>query len=391
MSPDSYGSAQGKKTSTRKTTSILKGLAILVVLVAHYSSHYAYAFYERRFTEYGSEAVSIFFVLSGFGLYYSLRKRFSSGDPTGRLLLKFAYSRAVRIYPLYWLALMTISLFYMPSVIYYNELYHDGLSSVLIWLGVPFIRNNELWFITAILQCYWVAPLFYVAMRKLGTARFALAVAGITGLSLIFTGIIYLNRESALGLPEIDIPMVYYYRGFLLGNLILFAMGMLIAPLAEKGVRQLRGWSVMGAATVALLFLAWSIRVPDKIFIHSELWLIPLFYVAVTLFCLTAIENSFTVPAGSLFAKLGDNSYTVYLFHYQFMALLGTLGLLASGRLSSPFVALASLPMLLVICIGTQKLVDWPRIWLEKKAGERWHRGETVLAEAEIPAPEAEG
>lgn len=329
-------------------------------------------------------------MLSGFGLYYSLRKRFSRGDPTGKVLIKFAYTRAVRIYPLYWLSLLTIPLFYMPAVEIYNELYHSGLYSVLIWMGVPFVRNNELWFITAILQCYWVAPLFYMVMRRLGIARFALAVAGLTGFLFFLTSLLYLNVEVRAGLPDLVIPLTYYYRGFLLGNLVLFAMGMLIAPLAEKGVRQLKGWPVMGATTAALLFLTWSIRVPDKIFSHSELWLIPLFYMAVTLFCLAAIENSFTIPGGAFVARLGENSYTIYLFHYQFMALLGGLGLIAVGRASSPFVAVASIPLLLAICIGLQKLVDWPRKWLEKKVSERRGGGEPALVEAELPVPEAE-
>lgn len=362
------------------------------MLVAHYSSYYGYSSYTRSFPEYGSEAVSIFFVLSGYGLYYSLRKRFSADESTFRLLLKFAYSRAVRIYPLYWLSLIAIPIFCTPSAEVYSELYQSGVHSMLIWLGVPFFRNPEswLWFISAILQCYWVAPLFYMIMRRLGTARFVLAIAGLTGLSLIITATLYMNLETRFGLPDMIVPLTYSYRGFLFGNLILFAMGMLIAPLAEKGVSQLRGWPVMGASTLAMLFLTWSIRVPDTIFQYSELWFIPLFYVAVTLFCLTAIENRLTIPAGSFIARLGDNSYTVYLFHYQFMAILGGLGLIAVGRISSPFIAVASIPLLLVICMGLQKLADRPRIWLENKVSERRGGGMAALVETELTVPEAE-
>ena len=103
-----------KYLESRNVTTALKGIAILVVVSAHFASNFEEDFYIRWLTEYAIAVIAIFFVLSGYGIFQSLERRFAAGGSTARILLRFAFDRAVRIYPLYWLALLSMPLFLDP-------------------------------------------------------------------------------------------------------------------------------------------------------------------------------------------------------------------------------------------------------------------------------------
>jgi len=365
-------------------TNALKGLAIITVLVAHYASRYDYDFYSRWMTDYATEAIAIFFVLSGFGIFYSLERRFSSGESTGRILLGFAYARFVRIYPLYWLSMATIPLFYMPLPEYYDQMYHSGLYSVLIWLGFPLIRNNELWFITAILQCYWLAPLLYYGLKRLGLARFAILTAVLLAGATFISAIFYFQEYSLLHLPYIEAPLVLFYKNFLLGNVFLFALGMMMAPLAAAGARFFRGYLPLALTTVAFVALLYLTRGASPAWQNSGFFLTPFFYISIMLFCLAVVINEPPVPLGFLIRSFGRHSYTVYLFNYQLLALIGTLGLVSEVRpmnvsAASNVLALFLLPLALVICIGIEKAAYWPVRRIERFVSARRPSGRAAL------------
>jgi len=80
--------------SSREITNYLKGLAILVVYLSHFANNYVVGFS----TQYGNGFVSIFFILSGFGIYASLKKQ--SNFQYGNFVLNFFRKRIIRIYPL---------------------------------------------------------------------------------------------------------------------------------------------------------------------------------------------------------------------------------------------------------------------------------------------------
>jgi peptidoglycan/LPS O-acetylase OafA/YrhL len=370
-----------RETDSRNITNAIKGLAILTVLVAHYCSRFAYDFYSKWFTDYAASAIAIFFVLSGYGLFFSLVKRFDCKESTGRVLIKFAYSRFVRIYPLYWIAMISIPFFYMPAEEYNNQMYHSGFYSFLIWIGFPLIRNNELWFITAILQCYWVAPLFYFALRKLGLLKYAILLGGLLIMSVLVSGFFYFSKYSWLHLPFFEAPLVLVYKNFFLGNILLFGMGMMMGPLALEKAKFFRGYISMAISTLAFLALLYLTRGASLSYKHSEFFLIPFFYISMVIVCLCAVVNNPPVPFGPFIRSLGKHSYTIYLFQYQWLALLGTAGLVvAATPTNAPYdpampinassfsivVAILSLPVLLAVCIIVEKGVAWPQRKIER-------------------------
>lgn len=81
---------------------VLRGLAAAGVVLSHYSSHCARYFAAGPFgvhlpTVYGFYAVELFFMISGFVIYFTLERSATWKD--------FAFSRLTRLYPAYWTAL----------------------------------------------------------------------------------------------------------------------------------------------------------------------------------------------------------------------------------------------------------------------------------------------
>lgn len=85
-----------------KELDILRGLAAGCVVLSHYSSYCvrelgAGPFGVHLDTVYGFYAVELFFMISGFVIYFTLERTASWKD--------FAFSRVSRLYPAYWTAL----------------------------------------------------------------------------------------------------------------------------------------------------------------------------------------------------------------------------------------------------------------------------------------------
>ncbi|MHB9053732.1 MAG: hypothetical protein ACYC5F_07090 [Thermoleophilia bacterium] len=202
-------------------------------------------------------------------------------------------------------------------------------------------------------------------MRKLGTKRSLVVVATGLGATFMVSAFFYLQEYSLLHLPYIEPSTVVFYRNFFLGNIVLFSVGMVMAPLTRRPMPLLANKAVPALLAGATLFLLYSIRKPDLLFQHSELYLVPLFYVSLTLFCLAAIVSRLSLPPAQMWNFLGIHSYTVYLFHYQLIWLLWNLGL---DELSLPWavtIVLASMPPFLLLCVGIEKGVAYPQKRLE--------------------------
>src|SRR5512137_1839194 len=86
------------ESGSREITSYLRGLAIVSVVI----NHYAYVFLSDEFLGYANGIVSIFLVLAGYGAFYSWQKY---GKVSGPAVLSYYASRAMRIFPLYWISL----------------------------------------------------------------------------------------------------------------------------------------------------------------------------------------------------------------------------------------------------------------------------------------------
>ena len=193
---------------------------------------------------------------------------------------------------------------------------------------------------------------------------------------LFVTLVFYLQKFELLHIPPMGEPIAFFYKGYLFGNLLLFGLGMMVAPIALAYGRRLKNPLVMGLSAAFFLVMVYFIRFPSQVFTYSEIYLVPAFFVSVFFVCLGAVINQPRLPLETFFGLLGKHSYTIYLFHYQFLLGLSYIGLFNPtdhGR--SIVVVLLLSPLFLLLCIGIDRAACRLRAWLETRVGYRLQPG----------------
>lgn len=133
----------------------LRGIAVILVLLSHYTWAYDYHFKilnEHIFHfPYGGFGVQIFFMISGFVIFMTIEKVDS--------VKHFAINRFTRLYPTYWISIMitltVITIFPVPTLGHYNWV--DVLKNFTMFQG--FLKAPH------VDQVYWslqVELLFYI-------------------------------------------------------------------------------------------------------------------------------------------------------------------------------------------------------------------------------------
>ena len=315
-------------------TSVLKGFAILAVLINHYVTLYI----APRQTEYANGIIAIFFVLSGYGIFYSLSKYQSFHLGT---LKDFFVKRFIKIYPLYWLSLL----------IYFN-LRPDIFPQhpIRVALALPFFQAPQLyWFITSLMQCYLLAPCLYLVLKKIGLKKY-----------LILLVVLIFASYFLFPLTTLSLSRKYFvYRYIFLGHIFLFALGLAIPSLLKlkqqytKYSKFLLNNIISAIALIAFLTLVYYTRFPatGKI-------LAPFFVIFASVFCFILIYNNTKLPniLNQSLTFLGINSYSLYLFHLIYYKLLERSDLFTHSIPSRVTLTIIVLPGFLLACILLEKL-----------------------------------
>jgi peptidoglycan/LPS O-acetylase OafA/YrhL len=169
----------------------IRGLAAAVVVAHHLSREFMpHRWYRLPFV-LGPEAVMIFFVLSGFVIYYS-----SHVNPLDLQLRNYAIKRVRRIYPIF---LFAIALGYLCEVIclrgFFLPSWKTLLGNLLMCQGMsidPFY-NGPLW---SLAFEWWFYVLFFILIKlEENPHRRQYWAAGISFIGLL-TALIVLNQAS---------------------------------------------------------------------------------------------------------------------------------------------------------------------------------------------------
>ncbi|MDD1621990.1 MAG: acyltransferase [Methylococcaceae bacterium] len=135
---------------------VLRGIAALGVIIFHYSGHCTRYFsgFPFHFT-YGKYGVQLFFVISGFVIYYSLEK--------SRNWLDFAFSRFSRLYPIYWFVLSLTTVIHIS--IFDGQMWWGGyltnMTMIQKYLGFKDI-DEVFWTLAVELSFYVVMCILFV-------------------------------------------------------------------------------------------------------------------------------------------------------------------------------------------------------------------------------------
>lgn len=321
-------------SSTIRTTNYMRGAVILFVVISHYTTYYLPDIYQRYLIDYASMTLGIFFILSGYGLFFSLERRVGKGQPLGALLREFYFDRLFRILIPYWLALFLLSL--LPGYEMLRTLNPDAIRAYLLFPA-------WFWFAGSILQCYLVAPLLYFYLKKKGPVVFIVSLAGAFGVLYLFS---YWMQVQGFISSRIVESFALAYHFLLLGNVVLFAIGMVLPWLIKKYGMYIN--------KVPLILLGLATFVASMYYGRSGMVLFPFFLAGATLLCASMIARRPWLPLDRTFNYLGRNSYSIYLFHYHYFVIMAAVGVVVVGSLSSAAYTVALSPVFFAFCGGME-------------------------------------
>jgi peptidoglycan/LPS O-acetylase OafA/YrhL len=297
---------QEARASSRQVTEYLRGIAILTVVVNHFLNEYV----THSLGGYANGMMSVFFILSGYGIFFSLSRESKKNSLT-QLVVTFWRRRMVRIYPLFWIY----------CLLEYN--FRVTLVQLLAW---DFMRPAVPWFIPAILQCYLVAPLFFLLINRLGVKRFSIMLgAGFVVLNLVL---------FSLGVPNVPSIAYHGYHGMFFSHLLLFGAGVIIARLASTRPKTL---SPLRVCVMTVLFICFLHAPTPQANIHfsGSKTVLEVFFLLFSIVCVYSFLNSTVyLPGARVFQGLGVYSYSIFLFHRYYFKGLEKIGMLEPYNVS---------------------------------------------------------
>jgi len=315
------------ETSARKLDGLeaLRGVAALVVLLHHgfgfveLPQNFSVRLFWGFFIE-GNLGVNIFFVLSGFVIAYSNQK----DGRSFREVLIYVLRRLTRIFPIYWLACLTMLPVYWkfaPAAlgeISVSRMVHDLL--LFPYGTIPMLRVA--WTLVFEMMFY----ILFVPMlvnRKAGSIMWLVISAGIVMLAV--AGVEFANPWAAV----ISSPFV-----------LQFVAGMVVChwtlryPLSGRAARGL-----LWTGSILLFLAAVVERITDTDWVPWNLH-----YAACAALIVLGIVNlpprKSAVPGRTLriLQMLGRYSYSIYLFHIPVQQILMKLTLGVTGQTPGLFV-----------------------------------------------------
>lgn len=243
-----------QKQYSRKDTDFLRFIAVLFVINSHLELYYPHP----NMGTGGAIGISLFFVLSSFGLLLSERK-------IPRNFTDWYARRIKRIYPSIWAALIFIIL---PFNLYKNIF---DIKDILNFLGNFFYPPSALWFLRAIMVYYL---LNFIIIKNYHRKKLYFVVLPVSVLYVVF----YLNF---LDLSKWTVEDVLYFK--LLFYTLVTTFGIFLADINHRvKYAGLRDWLLLFLSFGVIYghkFMMFKDFLPSLQFVQ-QLFLLPLVYYA---------------------------------------------------------------------------------------------------------------
>jgi peptidoglycan/LPS O-acetylase OafA/YrhL len=282
----------------------LKGYAMLSIVIYHLGQAMSLPPILGRMIDFGGTGVHTFIFVSGFGLYLShLRKPLS--------FLQFLKKRFTRIYIPYIIIVSASALLSLLVPIYTNSAYAFFGHVFLYKMFDDEIMSSygyQLWFISTIIQLYFVFPFLIRIKERLGGWMFVL-----TGLAIsIIWGIFVVSTRRA-GMRIYNGAFFLYLWEFMLGMVLaekFFVKGYEFWKMKIVYLVLLSVVGIGGYVLLAVLFGAYGRLLNDVPALIGYTCLSLLLYR-----CSLGFLNSFVLFAAKI-------SYPLYLVHVLLLLLV---------------------------------------------------------------------
>ena len=367
-------------THSSRAIEALRACAALAVVAYHlqvvthgFDGNYGAAPLGTRVLVTGQHGVVVFFVLSGYLLFLPFaRAALGSGENIS--LGRYAVNRAMRILPLYYIAVL-ILLLLEPSGLTWDQAWRHLAMVQNDTVGIRLL-DGPLWSLVCEVQFYALLPLLALALARLfrGDSRRALLVM----LGLI--AIARLMQAMALSWSPIDV-----WRFSLPANFVSFTPGMLLAVLdvhlqgrSQRGLRPrtARLVTLIAAASWVPAFVSPTL---DDVLLAGALT------VAAVVF---ARQRQREEPAsagrrGHPMATLGLVSYSLYVWHLPVLTRLSEHNLLTGRYLLDVVIAV---PACCLIAVVSFRMIEEPALRLRRRWMEGRRRADEPVAQGPRPA-----
>ncbi len=298
----------GNKKETVTSIQVMRGLASLLVVIAHTYIHLNVRGHisENGYFKLGKIGVDIFFVISGFIMVYITWNRFGESGEAIRFLMR----RFIRIVPLYWiytifLSILLISVNHMFSDGKYFDITHFIKSLLFIPTYSPIGQMKPVLPVGWTLNYEIMFYLLFAVALLMSIGRGILFLSGVLSL-LVLLG--YTIEIDGAVWKQSTSPL-----------LVEFLVGCGIAVLIRKGIYL--------NTSVATLFIILSIIL---VLSTVEYFLVDLHRAfrwglasSIIVYCVVSIEKARKIQFRGLLSYLGDMSYSLYLSHIFSINLVG--------------------------------------------------------------------
>lgn len=317
----------------------LRAIAIGLVMIEHYAAGLA------RFVPIGpgTLGVNLFFVLSGYLIMSGLLRDMSRETSAKVILVPFFTKRFFRLFPVYFAALVALTILGIERVttgIWWHTLY---LSNVYPSFGG---NSTVFWSLAVEEQFYIVLPLFiFLGSREKLEARLWIALGACLAYKVVLFGLF--GSFNWRMLPAAADPLLV---GCLMA--IRIAKNDSVA-LNKRDAILLPKIAILGGIFAVVIWLSSSQALRQ---IFNQI-LNGVFFAFIVYTCLIGVKGRFgAVLNNSVLRYLGRISYGLYLVHSFVPDILRFL----APHLSEMGVAILTLPIVLGICAASYRFFEGP-------------------------------
>lgn len=308
-----------KKSSNKiLAIDILRGIAILAVILVHTAQQIDGTMWLRSFAKYGQMGVQLFFVVSAFTLCYS----FESRKKEDNRLFKFYIRRFFRIAPGYYFGILFYALLSLTLGNVWNrsDNFLDIILNIFFLNGLVPSANNSVvpggWSIGTEMLFYLIFPLLYTTFKVLQKKikYFYLVFPLIFSLLSIIAQII-LFAITKNSIYSSNNSFVYFS---ILNQLPVFCVGISFFYYFMKN--PVENW--MSKTKCGFLFFVFSFISLAILFKVSS---IPIFHIntfplisGISFVYLFMLIHQINFKESNIFSNIGVLSFSSYIVHFAF-------------------------------------------------------------------------
>ena len=260
----------------------LRGFACLMVVTIHCAPPRKSIIYGNvdlswMMFSHGAIAVWIFFVLSGYlmgKVFYT--KRYSA-DIAG--VIKFLRNRALRIFPLYYFAVLILSIFVYPEILKFSN--WGYLLRICTFTYHPYISfdvvkfNDVFWSLSTEVQFYLIVPFVYslIQNRLNNQKKVFIAAFLIISATFIIRGLLWISFQTQIT-QEMGYAFKYWYTPLIV-NLDLFLCGFLLNRLIQNRKPNLNQTKSLFTKIIAVTLIILLYLFSAHHLYSQELWNLP--------------------------------------------------------------------------------------------------------------------